>query len=145
LRVIFLRSGSAKETLRPALAASNAAKTMAAPVTAILGYDARFHDKLPRLFPYADARAWFAGKPLLVAETAFRNASLQSGYFILAARALGLDVGPMSGFDAAQVDAAFFAGTSIKTNLLCNLGYGDAKKLTPRLPRLAFDDACRIA
>jgi 3-hydroxypropanoate dehydrogenase len=145
LRIVFVRSREGKEKLRPALSAANTEKTMAAPVTAIIAYDLAFPDLLPRLFPHADARAWFAGKPDLIAATAFRNGSLQGGYFILAARALGLDVGPMSGFDEKMVDAAFFAGTSIKTNFLCNFGYGDPDKLFPRSPRLAFEEACQLA
>ena len=145
LRIVFVQSREGKEKLRPALSAANTEKTMAAPVTAIVAYDLAFPDLLPRLFPHADARAWFAGKPDLIAATAFRNGSLQGGYFILAARALGLDVGPMSGFDEKMVDEAFFAGTSIKTNFLCNFGYGDPDKLFPRSPRLAFEEACRLA
>jgi nitroreductase len=118
---------------------------MAAPVTAIIGYDLEFYEKLPQLFPHADARAWFAGKPAVIETTAFRNGSLQGAYFILAARAVGLDCGPMSGFDNIKVDAEFFAGTSVRSNFLCNLGHGDPAKLFARSPRLAFDDACRIA
>jgi 3-hydroxypropanoate dehydrogenase len=116
---------------------------MAAPVTAIFGYDLAFYERLPDLFPHADARSWFVGKDKLIETTAFRNASLQGGYFILAARALGLDCGPMSGFDNAKVDEAFFAGTTIRSNFLCNLGYGDLSKLRPR-NKVSFDEACRI-
>jgi 3-hydroxypropanoate dehydrogenase len=145
LRIVFVRTEGGKEKLRPALSTANRDKTMAAPVTAILAYDRAFHEYLPRLFPHTDARAWFAGKPALIEETAFRNGSLQGGYLILAARALGLDVGPMSGFDAAKVDAAFFAGTTLKTNFLCNLGHGDPGKILPRLPRLSVEEACRFA
>ena len=123
----------------------NRAKTLKAPVTAIIGMDMAFYDHLPQLFPHnLDARNWFAGKPEFIATTAMRNSSLQGGYFILAARALGLDCGPMSGFDAEAVNAAFFAGTQIQANFLCNLGYGDPVGLFPRSPRLSFEQACRI-
>jgi 3-hydroxypropanoate dehydrogenase len=145
LRIVFVRSRGAKERLRPALDAGNVDKTMAAPVTAILGMDVHFYEQLPRLFPHADARAWFKDLPENVLEyVALRNSSLQGAYFMLAARALGLDCGPMSGFDNARVDAAFFAGTAVKSNFLCNLGYGDASKLFPRSPRLAFEEACQL-
>jgi len=119
-------------------------KARAAPVTAIIGMDMAFYDKLPKLFPHADARSWFLGKKEFADTTAFRNSSLQGAYLILAARALGLDCGPMSGFDHAKIDAAFWAGTEIKTNFICNLGHGDPAKLFGRSPRLAFDEACRI-
>lgn len=144
-RIVFVMSPEAKAKLRPALQAGNVDKTMAAPATAIIGYDMLFYDKLPELFPHTDARAWFVGNDDLIATTAFRNGTLQGAYLILAARALGLDCGPMSGFDNAKVDAAFFAGTPIKSNFLCNLGYGDPAKLHPRNKRLTFDDACRLA
>jgi len=144
-RIVFVRSQEAKARLEPALSSGNREKTMAAPVTAIIGYDLAFYDKLPQLFPHTDARSWFAGKPALIETTAFRNGSLQGAYFILAARAVGLDCGPMSGFDNARVDAEFFAGTAIRSNFLCSLGHGDPAKLFARSPRLAFDDACRIA
>jgi 3-hydroxypropanoate dehydrogenase len=144
-RVVFVKSREAKEKLKPALDAGNAAKTMAAPVTAIVAMDVHFYEQLPRLFPHADAKAWFKDLPANVLEyVALRNSSLQGAYFILAARALGLDCGPMSGFDNAKVDAAFFAGSTVKSNFLCNVGYGDAAKLYPRLPRLNFEDACRV-
>jgi 3-hydroxypropanoate dehydrogenase len=143
-RLLFLRTREAKERLRPALSPGNLDKTMSAPVTAIIGHDMTFYDKLPQLFPHADARSWFAGKPELIASTAFRNGTLQGAYLMLAARAIGLDCGPMSGFDAAKVDAEFFAGTDIKTNFLCNLGHGDPAKLFARSPRLAFDEACTL-
>jgi 3-hydroxypropanoate dehydrogenase len=143
-RIVFVRSRDAKERLRPALSAGNLDKTMAAPATAIIGYDLRFFDHLPRLFPHTDARSWFAGRDELIRTTAFRNGTLQGAYLIIAARALGLDCGPMSGFDNARVDAEFFAGETVKSNFLCNLGYGDPAKLHPRNPRLAFDEACRI-
>jgi 3-hydroxypropanoate dehydrogenase len=143
-RIVFVRSPAAKARLKPHLSAGNRDKTMQAPVTAILGYDLAFYEKLPRLFPHTDARSWFAGKPAHIAETAFRNGSLQGAYLILAARALGLDCGPMSGFDQAGVTAAFFAETTVKANFLCNLGYGDASALKPRAPRLAFEELARI-
>lgn len=144
-RVVFVRSAEAKALLKPALAPGNVDKTMAAPVTAIIGHDMEFYEKLPRTFPQVDARAWFVGHEALIHTTAFRNGSLQGAYLILALRALGLDCGPMSGFDNAQVDAAFFAGTAIKSNFLVNIGYGDKAGLHPRNPRLDFDEVCRIA
>jgi len=144
MRLIFLRSRDAKDRLKPALSPGNLAKTMAAPVTAIIGYDTRFYEELPRLAPHGNARAWFEGKPALIEETAFRNGTLQGAYFILAARALGLDCGPMSGFDRDRVDREFFPDGRIKSNFLCNLAYGDACKLHPRAPRLDFEDACQI-
>lgn len=145
LRIVLVRSAEAKAKLAPALSAGNHDKTMAAPVTAIFGYDLEFYEKLPQLFPHTDARSWFAGKPEAILATAQRNSSLQAAYFMLAARALGFDCGPMSGFDAGKVDAAFFAGTPVRSNFICNIGRGDASKLMPRNPRLAFADACRIA
>ena len=144
LRIVFVRSPEAKERLRPSLSPGNVDKTMAAPVTAIFGNDAAFHERLPELFPHTDARAWFVGNQALIASTAMRNGTLQAAYFMLAARAMGLDCGPMSGFDQGKVDAAFFAGTKIRSNFLCNLGHGDAGVLFPRSPRLDFDDACRV-
>lgn len=144
LRIVFVRTREGKERLRPALMQANVGKTMSAPVTAILAHDLGFPDTLPRLFPHTDARSWYAGNEPYIQETAFRNAAIQGGYFIVAARELGLDCGPMSGFDAAKVNEAFFAGTSWRANFLCNLGYGDAAKLHPRGPRLSFDEACRI-
>jgi 3-hydroxypropanoate dehydrogenase len=144
MRLIFLRSREAKERLRPALSAGNLDKTLAAPVTVIIGYDCRFFELLPRLFPHENARAWFEGDPALIEETAFRNGTLQGAYFILAARALGLDCGPMSGFDRDKVDREFFPDGRVKSNFLCNLAYGDASKLPPRSPRLDFEDACQI-
>ncbi len=143
-RFLFLRTREAKERLRPALSAGNTEKTMAAPVTVIVAYDPRFFDLLPRLFPHADARAWFAGNEALAQETAFRNGTLQGGYLILAARALGLDCGPMSGFDKAKVDAEFLAAWGWKSNFLVNLGHGDASGLFARSPRLDFDEACQL-
>src|SRR3954470_21815706 len=130
LRIVFVRSREAKERLRPALDAGNVDKTMKAPVTAILGMDVHFYEQLPKLFPHVDARAWFKDLPENVLEyVALRNSSLQGAYFMLAARSLGLDCGPMSGFDNAKVDAEFFVGTTIKSNFICSLGYGDASKL----------------
>ncbi|MFM0439061.1 malonic semialdehyde reductase [Paraburkholderia strydomiana] len=143
-RFVFVKSPAAKEKLRPALSPGNVDKTMAAPVTVIVGMDMAFYEHLPKLFPHADARSWFAGNDKAIADTAFRNSTLQGGYLILAARALGLDAGPMSGFDATQVDETFFAGTTIRSNFLVNLGYGDASKLFPRSPRLSFAEAARI-
>jgi 3-hydroxypropanoate dehydrogenase len=143
-RFVFLRSSDAKEKLKPALSAGNTAKTLSAPVTAIIAYDPKFYDHLPKLFPHADARAWFAGSEALAEETAFRNSSLQGAYFIIAARALGIDAGPMSGFDKAKVDAAFFADSGWKSNFLCNVGHGDPGGLFGRSPRFAFAEACQI-
>lgn len=143
-RFVFVRSAAAKEKLRPALSEGNLAKTLAAPVTAIVAYDEDFHEKLPYLFPHTDAKSWFDGPREGRHEAAFRNGSLQGAYLILAARAVGLDAGPMSGFDNAKVDEAFFAGTAIKSNFLVNLGYGDPAGVFPRSPRLSFDEAARI-
>jgi len=143
-RIVFLRTREAKERLRPALSPNNVDKTMAAPVTAIIGHDLQFYEQLPRLFPNNPAaRGWFANSTELAQVTAFRNGSIQGGYFILAARAMGLDCGPMSGFDNAKVDAEFFPPT-IKSNFLCNLGFGDHTKLFPRNPRLEFDEVCKL-
>jgi 3-hydroxypropanoate dehydrogenase len=144
-RIVFVSSAEAKARLLECVSAGNLEKTRQAPVTAVIGMDMAFYEQLPQLFPHADARSWFAGKPEAIQATAFRNSSLQGGYFIMAARALGLDCGPMSGFDAAKVDAAFWAGAEVRTNFLCNLGHGDADKLFARSPRLDFDAACRIA
>ena len=145
LRIIFVKSLAAKERLKPALDAGNVNKVLTAPVTAILGMDIHFYEKLPRLFPHADARSWFKDLPEPVHEyIALRNSSLQGAYFMLAARSLGLDCGPMSGFNNAKVDAEFFAGTTVKSNFLCAVGYGDASKLHPRSPRLAFEEACQV-
>ena len=144
-RFVFVRSKEGKEKLKPALSSGNLDKTMKAPATVIVAYDERFYDQLPKLFPHTDARAWFTSSPELAQETAFRNGSLQGGYLIVAARLLGLDCGPMSGFDRKIVDDAFFAGTSVKSNFLVNLGIGDPAALRPRGPRLAFDEACTLA
>ncbi len=146
-RIVFLRSSAAKERLKPALNPGNVDKTMSAPVTAIIAYDAQFYEHLPQQFPNnPNARAIFAGddKKAHAETSAFRNGSMQGGYFILAARSLGLDCGPMSGFNSAKVDAEFFGGSSIKSNFLCNLGYGDTAKVMPRNPRLAFEVACQL-
>jgi 3-hydroxypropanoate dehydrogenase len=143
-RFVFVKSKAEKERLKPHLSEGNRDKTMQAPVCAIIGYDLEFYEQLPKLFPHTDARSWFVGKPEKIRDTAFRNGTLQGAYLMLAARSLGLDCGPMSGFDNAGVDRDFFAGTSIKSNFLCNLGYGDASVLMPRSPRLAFDEMAKI-
>ncbi len=143
-RVVFVRSPEAKERLKPTLSEGNLAKTMAAPVTAILAYDRKFYDHLPRLFPHADAKAWFTGNEAFADATAHTNGTLQAGYFILALRALGLDAGPMAGFDNAKVDAEFFPDGQFKSNVLINIGYGDESKLFPRSPRFSFDQIAKI-
>lgn len=144
-RLVFVRSAEAKAKLGPALDEGNYAKTLAAPVTVIVGYDMAFFEKLPYLFPHTDAKAWFDTKPEAdLLTVALRNSSLQGAYLILAARALGLDCGPMSGFDNAKVDAAFFTGTRVRSNFLVNLGHGDPSKLFARSPRLSFDEAAQI-
>jgi len=145
MRVVFVKSKEAKEKLKPCLDAGNVDKTMKAPATAIVGMDIHFFEQLPKLYPHADAKAWFKDLPENILEyIALRNSSLQGAYLMLAARSLGLDCGPMSGFDNAKLDAAFFAGTKFKSNFICNLGYGDAAKLHPRSPRLSFEEACKI-
>ncbi len=145
-RIVFVKSAEAKAKLGPALSEGNYQKTMAAPCVAIVGYDMRFYDKLPVLFPHTDAKAWFEHRDEAnLAWVANRNSSLQTAYLILAARALGLDCGPMTGFDNAKVDAAFFAGTPIRSSILVNLGHGDPASIFPRSPRLSFDEACQIA
>lgn len=143
-RFVFIRSQEAKERLRPTLAAGNVDKTMAAPVTVIVAYDLHFYEHLPRLFNKPVMRDLFASNEQLALETARRNSSLQGAYFIVAARALGLDCGPMSGFDNAKLDEEFFAGSAVKSNFLCNLGYGDPSKLFPRNPRFDFDEVCKV-
>lgn len=143
-RFAFVRSAEAKARLLEAVSPGNVEKIRQAPVTVVVGMDLEFHERLPKLFPHADARSWFAGKDAAIRESAFRNSSLQGGYLIIAARALGLDCGPMSGFDAAKVDAAFWAGTRVTTNFICTLGHGDPAKLFPRNPRLDFDEACTL-
>ena len=147
MRIVFVKTPEAKARLQPALMESNRAKTLAAPVTAIFGNDSRFYDLLPKLFPHTDARAWFAGpgKEEVAATTAFRNGTLQAAYFMLAARALGLDCGPVSGFDNAVVDRAFFPDGRIKSNFICNLGHGNSGRLFPRSPRMEFQEACSVA
>lgn len=144
-RFIFCTSTEARARLADCCLAGNAVKIRQAPVTAIIGMDLQFHDHLPKLFPHADARSWFAGNAALIRETAMRNSTLQGAWLIMAARALGFDAGPMSGFDKARVDAAFWAGTSVETNFICSLGHGTGGKLFERLPRFDFDEACRIA
>ena len=145
-RIVFVKSAEAKAKLGPALSEGNYNKTMAAPVVAIVGYDLRFFDKLPVLFPHTDAKSWFEHRDAdNLAWVAMRSSSLQTAYLILAARSLGLDCGPMTGFDNAKVDAAFFAGTSIRSNILVKLGHGDPASIFPRSPRLSFDEACQIA
>ena len=144
-RLIFVRSPEAKDKLLACVSPGNVNKVREAPVTVIVGMDIDFHDKLPQLFPHVDARAWFANDAAKRAESAMRNSSLQGGYMILAARALGLDCGPMSGFDPVKMDAAFWAGSSVKTNFICALGHGDPAKVLQRHPRLSFDEACRLA
>ncbi len=143
-RFVFVKSEVEKTKLLTCMGPGNQDKTRTSPVTVIIGMDMAFYEKLPQLFPHADARSWFAGNQALIDATAFRNSSLQGAYLMLAARALGLDCGPMSGFDAEKINAAFFAGTEVKANFVCNLGYGIAEKLFPRSPRLAFDEACKI-
>jgi len=144
LRLIFLRSKEAKERLRPAMSPGNVEKTMAAPVVAIAGYDLEFYEHLPYLFPHADAKSWFSGNPELPARSAAQSGTLQIGYFILALRAVGLDAGPMGGFDPAKVEAEFFPEGNIKANVVINIGYGDDSKLFPRSPRLSFDQMAKI-
>ena len=143
-RVLFLKTAEAKERLVPALPPLNVEKSRTAPVGAVIAYDTEFFEKLPKLFPHADARAWFVGNETLAQETAFRNSTLQGAYFMIAARAFGLDCGPMSGFDPAKVNEEFFPDGKWKVNFICNLGYGDEAKLFPRGPRLDFDEACAI-
>jgi len=143
-RIVFVKSQEAKARLKPHMDEGNQEKTMAAPVTAIIGYDLEFYEHFEKLFPHADAKSWFVGNDALIQEAAFRNGSLQGGYFILAARALGLDCGPMSGFDADGVKAAFFAGGSVVPNFICNLGYGDVSRLHERSARFTFDEVNTI-
>lgn len=144
-RFAFVRSDAGRAKLAACMAPGNAPKVLSAPVTAIIGMDMAFFDKLPQLFPHTDARSWFVGKPDLIDATAMRNSSLQGAYLIMAARALGLGCGPMSGFDAARVDAEFWAGTAVRSNFVCTLGHGDASKVFARSPRLAFDEACQLS
>ncbi|HEY6518395.1 MAG TPA: malonic semialdehyde reductase [Roseiarcus sp.] len=144
MRVLFLRSHAAKERLRPALSPGNLDKTMSAPIVAITAYDEQFYEHLPFLFPHADAKAWFASDPAKAARAAFQNGTLQVAYLILALRAVGLDTGPMTGFDNAKVDSEFFPEGHVKSNVLINIGYGDAEKLFPRSPRFSFDQLAKI-
>jgi 3-hydroxypropanoate dehydrogenase len=143
-RIVFVKSATAKEHLVHCMISGNIEKTRSAPVVAVIGADYEFYEQLPRLYPAVDARSWFLGNQALIDATAFRNSSLQGAYLMLAARSLGLDCGPMSGFDAAKLNNAFFAGSTVKVNFVCALGYGDPAKLRPRGPRLAFEEACRI-
>lgn len=144
-RLVFVRSRDAKERLKPCLDAGNVSKSLTAPVVVIIGMDMEFYEKLPKLFPHNPAaRSWFEGKPEKIRDTAFRNSSLQGACLILAARSLGIDCGPMSGFDAKKLDAEFFPEGKIKSNFICAIGYADSSKLYPRGPRLDFDEACRI-
>jgi 3-hydroxypropanoate dehydrogenase len=143
-RIVFVQSAAAKEKLLGCVAPGNLEKVKAAPVTAIIAEDMEFYEKLPKLFPQTDAKSWFTGNKDLIEKTAFRNSTLQGAYFLIAARAHGLDCGPMSGFDNAKLDAAFFSGTTWRSNFICNLGYGDHAKLFPRNPRLSFEEACKI-
>jgi 3-hydroxypropanoate dehydrogenase len=143
-RILWCVSQESKEKLAPLTSSTNAAKILNAPVTAIIGMDYEFHEKLPKLFPHTDARAWFVGNQPLIEISAFRNSTLQGAYFIIAARALGLDTGPMSGFDNAAVDAAFFAGTPVKSNFICTLGHGDPSTIFGRSPRFEFEEVNTI-
>lgn len=143
-RFLFLASDEAKARLLPAMAPGNLDKTRSAPVVAIIAHDREFYEELPTLFPQADAKSWFVGNPAAIEATASRNSSLQGAYLMLAARALGVDCGPMSGFDADKVNGEFFPDGKWRVNFICNLGYGDDSKLFPRNPRLSFDQACRV-
>lgn len=143
-RYVFVRSAEAKERLKPHVSEGNTNKVMTAPVCVIIGYDMEFYEHLPRLFPHTDAKSWFTSSPEVAAQTAFRNGSLQGAYLIIAARSLGLDCGPMSGFDLEGVDKEFFAGTKIKSNFLVSLGYGDPSALFDRSPRFDFGDVAQI-
>ncbi|MEO5735590.1 MAG: malonic semialdehyde reductase [Rubrivivax sp.] len=144
-RLIFVRSAEAKKKLVACMGEKNQPKVAEAPVTVIVGMDMAFYEQLPKLFPHADAKSWFVGQPKLITDTAFRNSSLQGAYLILAARTLGLDCGPMSGFDADKLDEAFWSGTPVRTNFVCSLGQGDPTKVFARSPRLSFDEACQLA
>lgn len=143
-RIVFVKGAAAKEKLKACLNEGNIEKSMTAPVVAIIGMDMRFYEKLDFLFPHTDAHSWFEGNEAKISENAWRNSSLQAAYLMIAARSLGLDCGPMTGMDFAKMDESFFAGTAVKTNMICALGYGDRAKLYPRGPRLSFDEACRI-
>ncbi|MEM1102585.1 MAG: malonic semialdehyde reductase [Pseudomonadota bacterium] len=143
-RFVFVTSPEGKARLLPHVSEGNKKKTETAPCCVIIGQDLEFYEQLPKLFPHTDAKAWFVGSEALTEETAFRNASLQGAYLMLAARSLGLDCGPMSGFNAQGVDEAFFSGTKVRSNFLCNIGYGTDEGLFPRSPRLDFEEACQI-
>lgn len=143
-RFVFITSDQAKAKLRECLDEGNIDKSMTAPAIAIIAMDMEFYEKLPKLFPHTDARSWYAGKEAKVLDAAFRNSSLQGAYLIMAIRSLGLDAGPMSGFNSEKLDAAFFPGGKVKSNFICAFGYGDGSKLYPRGPRLDFDEACSI-
>lgn len=145
MRILFVESDAAKERLKPALAPGNVDKTMSAPVSAIMAYDLEFFEHLPKLFPHTDARAWFVDNDTLVNHTAMQSGTLQAAYFLLALRAVGLDAGPLNGFDQEKVDAEFFGGTPLRSNFIINIGYGDDTKLFPRSPRLAFEEIARFA
>lgn len=144
MRVLFLRSREARERLRPALSPGNLDKTMSAPVVAITAFDEQFYEHLPFLFPHADAKSWFSGNPAFAARAAFQNGTLQVAYLIIALRAVGLDTGPMTGFDNAKVDAEFFPEGHVKSNVLINIGYGDHEKLFPRSPRFSFAEIAKV-
>jgi 3-hydroxypropanoate dehydrogenase len=143
-RFVFVTTDAGRERLKPHLLPSNVSKVMTAPVTVIIGHDLKFYERLPELFPHTDARSWFVGNEPLIQSTAFRNGTLQGAYLMLAARSLGLDCGPMSGFNNAGVDQEFFANTTVKSNFICGLGYGDPTGVFARSPRLAFDEACQV-
>jgi 3-hydroxypropanoate dehydrogenase len=143
-RLVFVRSDEAKQKLKPCLDEGNIEKSMTAPVVAIIGMDMEFYEKLPKLFPHTDARSWFAGKPEKISKSAMRDSSLQGAYFMLAVRSIGLDAGPMSGFNPEKIDEVFFTDGKTKSNFICAIGYGDESKLYPRGPRLDFDEACQI-
>ena len=143
-RIVFVKSAAEKERLLECVNPGNVEKTKSAPVTAIIGMDLDFYEQLPKLFPHVDAKSWFVGKDSFIEQTAFRNSSLQGAYLILAARAIGLDCGPMSGFDADKVNAAFFPEGRVKANFLVNIGYGEESSLMPRQPRPSFERACKI-
>jgi nitroreductase len=144
LRIVFLQSQEARERIKSSMSQGNVEKTMTAPVVAILAMDMEFYEQLPKLFPHEDARSWYAGKPDKILDAAFRNSTLQAAYFIMAARAIGLDTGPMSGFDADKLNQEFFPDGKWKVNFVCSLGRGDSSKIYPRHPRLSFDEACKL-
>ena len=143
-RLVFITSNAGRERIKPFIAPGNLPKVLTAPVTVIIGHDLEFYEKLPALFPHADARSWFVGNDKLIQTTAFRNGTLQGAYMLMAARAVGLVCGPMSGFDNDGVDKEFFANSSVKSNFICALGYGDPSGVFPRSPRLSFDEACQV-